>query len=131
MSRSHFLEPALAAGGGWGLRIVRSGAWLARVAELAGTSTSRRTGLLGREALPPGHALVIAPTQGIHTFGMRISLDIVGVARDGTVVKIKENVPGRRVVLALRAFAIVELAAGAAQAAGLRAGDRLEFGETR
>jgi uncharacterized membrane protein (UPF0127 family) len=131
MSRSHFLEPALAAGGGWGLRIVHSGTWLARFAELAGTSASRRAGLVGREALPPGHALVIAPTQGIHTFGMRFSLDIVGVARDGTVVKIKENVPGRRVVLALRAFAIVELAAGAAQAAGLRAGDRLEFGATR
>ncbi len=126
MSRPHFLDPALATRGPWGLRIIRTGRWLATSAELAGTSSSRRSGLLGRDSLPAGHALVIAPTQGIHTFGMRFPLDIVGVARDGTVVKIRSSVPARRVVLALRAFAIVELTTGSAGAGDLKQGDRLE-----
>lgn len=126
MSRPHFLEPALRTNAPWGLRVTRTGAWLATQVELAGTSTTRTRGLLGRDALPAGHALVIAPCQGIHTFGMRFALDIVGVRRDGLVVTLRRDVPRRRIVLALRAFAIVELAAGASQEPGLRTGDRLE-----
>ena len=57
MSRPHFLSAAVAAPGDWGLRIVRSGDWLATRAELAGSSRSRRRGLLGIERLPAGHAL--------------------------------------------------------------------------
>ena len=125
MSRSHFLTPALVAPGHWGLRIDRSGEWLATRAELAGSSESRRQGLLGRDELPPGHALVIAPTQGVHTFGMRFPIDAVGLSRDGIVVSIKEAVPRRRVVLSWRAFAIVELAEGAAAKAELRIGDKV------
>jgi len=127
MSRAHFLEPVLRTRGDWGLRIARTGGVLATHGELAGTSQSRTRGLLGRDALAAGRALVIAPCQGVHTFGMRFPLDIVGVARDGAVVTLRCHVPRRRIVLALRAFAVVELAAGACQAAELRVGDRLEI----
>lgn len=123
MSR-HFLEPALGPGE-WGLRVDRTGGALARVIELAGASTARRRGLLGRDALPAGHALVLAPCQAVHTFGMRFAIDVVGVARSGRVVTMRHAVPARRIVLALRAFAIVELAAGTCLAAGLRPGDHL------
>lgn len=126
MSRAHFLEPVLRARGDWGLRIPRTGALLATHGELAGTSTSRTRGLLGRDALGAGRALVIAPCQGVHTFGMRFPLDVVGVARDGVVVTLRCHVPRRRIVLALRAFAVVELAAGACQAVNLQIGDHLE-----
>ena len=125
MSRPHFLEPVLRATGSFGLLIERSGHALATRAELAGNSASRKRGLLGRESLDEGHALVLAPCQGVHTFGMHFSLDVVGVARDGTVVVLRHDVPRRRIVLALRAFAVVELAAGACAAAGLGPGDRL------
>ena len=126
MSRPHFLRAALNADGPWALQIVRSRALLASHAVLAGTSETRRKGLLGREALPSGHALVIAPTQGIHTFGMKFPLDVVGVNRDGAVVSIKHAVPRWRVVLSWRAFSMVELAAGTCAAAGLDKGDHLE-----
>jgi len=126
MSRPHFLSAAVAAPGDWGLRIARSGDWLATRAELAGSSRSRRQGLLGIERLPAGHALVIAPTQGVHTFGMRFALDIVGVNRAGEVVSLRAGVPRRRLVFSWRAFAIVEMEAGRAESVGLRVGDQLE-----
>ncbi|MGD9904764.1 MAG: DUF192 domain-containing protein [Vicinamibacterales bacterium] len=115
----------LSIAGRWGLRIEGSGTWLATDAELAGTSAARRRGLAGRESMAPGGALVIAPTQGIHTFGMRFALDLVAVARDGRVVRVAAGIRPRRVVFAWRAFAMVELPAGAAALAGVRPGDRL------
>jgi uncharacterized membrane protein (UPF0127 family) len=125
VSRSHFLAPALTSHGDWRLRIERTGKWLATRAHLAGSSESRRKGLLGQDRLPDGQALVIAPTQGIHTFGMRFDIDVVGISRDGTVVSIRTAVPRRRVVFSWRAFAIVELAAGTAATAELSIGDKV------
>ncbi len=125
MSRPHFLDPVLRTTGEWGLRIARTGALLATRAELAGSSKTRTRGLLGRDGLDDGEALVLAPCQGVHTFGMRFTIDIVGVARDGTVVTIRSDVPRRRIVLSLRSFAIVELASGASDHAELRVGDLL------
>jgi hypothetical protein len=98
---------------------------LATTGELAGTSAARRRGLAGRDRFPEGHAMVIAPSQGIHTFGMRFPIDVVGVSRDGTVLTIRRQVAPRRVVLSLRAFAVVELPAGAADRGRLERGDRL------
>ena len=121
----HFLEPALHTSGECGLRVERSGAWLAVHLELAVTSSSRRRGLAGRDRLPAGHALVIAPSQGVHTFGMRSAIDVVGVSRRGQVVSIRRRVMPRRVAIAWRAFAMVELQAGSAEAAGLAIGDQL------
>ena len=110
---------------GSSLTIERTGAVLVRDLEVAGDSSSRRKGLLGRERLDPGCAVLIAPSQGVHTFGMRFAIDIVAVTRDGVVIKIRSNVPRRRIVMALKAFAIVELQSGAANAKDLRVGDRL------
>ena len=92
---------------------------------MAGDSQSRRRGLLGRDRLEPGTALVIAPSQGVHTFGMRFDIDIVAVTRDGTVVKIRSRVPPRRIVVALKAFAIIEFAAGTVGDGPLMVGDRV------
>jgi uncharacterized membrane protein (UPF0127 family) len=121
----HFLADVLKRGGCYGLLIERSGVWLARTVEAAVDSETRKRGLLGRDALDPNSAIVIAPSQGVHTFGMRFNIDIVGVGRDGRVIKIREAVPPRRLVFSLRAFAIVEMAAGACTRMGLRVGDRL------
>ena len=82
---THFLADVLKSGGSYGLLIERSGVWLARTVEAAVDSETRKRGLLGRDALDPDSAIVIAPSQGVHTFGMRFDIDIVGVARDGRV----------------------------------------------
>ena len=105
--------------------IERSGTVLASYLEVAGDSAARRKGLLGRDSLDAGRAVLIAPTQGVHTFGMRFAIDIVAIDRDGVVIKIRSRVPRRRIVLALKAFAIIELPSGAADAARLKVGDRV------
>lgn len=110
---------------GASITVEGSGVVLAARIEVAGDSASRRKGLLGRERLDPGEAIVIAPCQGVHTFGMRFAIDIVAVARDGLVIKIRSHVPRRRIVIALKAFAIIELASGSADASKLKVGDRL------
>ena len=110
---------------GASVTIERSGELLATRIEIAGDSASRRKGLLGRDRLEPGCGVVIAPSQGVHTFGMRFAIDVVAVSREGTVVKIRSHVPPRRIVLAFSAFAILELEAGASAVAQLEVGDRL------
>ena len=91
--------------------------------ELAVDSVSRRKGLLGRDGLADTTGIVIAPTNAVHTFFMRFPIDIVFVTRAGEVLKIRAAVPARRIAIAVRAFAVVELAAGCAARQDLRRGD--------
>ena len=93
--------------------------------KLAGDSSTRRRGLLGRMSLADGEGLVIVPSQGIHTFGMQFPIDVFGVARDGRVLKIRRAVSPRRLVFCLRAYAMVEVPAGAAERIGVQEGDIL------
>ncbi len=98
---------------------------LATTVEAAVDSESRRRGLLGRDALAPRSALVIAPSSGVHTFFMKFAIDVVFAARDGRVVKIAHAVQPWRATIAWSAFAVIELAAGEARQSGLVVGDRL------
>lgn len=110
----------------YGLQNARSGALLATRLEAAFDSRSRRHGLLGRERLDEGAALVIAPCNAVHTFLMRFPIDVIFVARDGTVVKLRERLATGRIAFAFRAFAVVECPSGVIVGSGTRAGDTLE-----
>jgi uncharacterized membrane protein (UPF0127 family) len=60
----------------------------------------------------------------VHTFTMRFPLDLVWLGRDGRVVRVDRDVPPRRLKACLRARAVVETPAGAADrflTAGLEA----------
>ena len=121
-----FLEPLLKdTHARFGLRILRTGRLLATDVEAAVDSETRRKGLLGRTGLADGVAMVIAPTNAIHTFFMRFPIDVVFVRRDGGVLKVRHAMPAWRMAFAFRGFAVVELAGGAADRAGLQVGDRL------
>jgi uncharacterized membrane protein (UPF0127 family) len=109
------------------LTIERTGEPLATTLDIAMDSRSRKKGLLGRDSLDPGHAFVIAPCQGIHTFGMRFPIDVVAVTRDGTVVKTRANVRPNRIVMAWSAFAIIELRANSLRESDLMIGDQVSF----
>ena len=108
-----------------------SGAVLARDVRTAKTLWARFWGLMGRSRLAQGEALLIDPCYSVHTFFMRFPIDIVWVTRQGVVLKVRESVPARRVSGALRAYAVVELAGGAARKGDLTVGDRLELRATR
>ena len=126
MSKPHFLQPLLRpAHTAAVLRNTRSGKAVATTLEAALDSASRNRGLLGRDSLPPGHALIIAPGSLVHTFAMRFSIDILFVARDGRVLKARSAVPARRIAGALGSFAVVELAAGELKLSDTQPGDIL------
>ena len=107
------------------LENVRTGRVVADQLLTAFDSASRRQGLLGRDSLPPGSALIIAPSNAVHTFFMRFPIDIMFVRRDGSVLKVRSAVPARRIAASLRAFAVIELAAGSLAGSNTTAGDRL------
>jgi len=105
----------------------RNGRVVASQVELALDSKSRRRGLLGREGLDAGAALVIAPCSAVHTFSMRFAIDVVFVARDGRVVKTYAGVERGRIAFGLGAFAAIELAAGAVAPSETARGDVLQL----
>ena len=109
------------------IRHSQTGAVVADRIEAALDSATRRKGLLGRDGLADGAALVIAPSNAVHTFSMRFAIDVLFVQRSGLVVKVRSSMPKSRISASLKAFAVIELPAGAAARAGVRAGDRLEI----
>src|SRR5262245_60611818 len=79
----HFLRPLLnAAPAGLCLRNQRTGQMLATTLLPALDSASRKTGLLKHTSLADGEAMVIAPSNAVHTWFMRFDLDLVFVRRD-------------------------------------------------
>jgi uncharacterized membrane protein (UPF0127 family) len=88
-------------------------------------SKARNKGLLGRDSLSEDSALIIAPSNAVHTFFMRFSIDIAFVAKDGRVLKVRAAVPPWRFAGAMRGFAVVELPAGALRRSQTVDGDAL------
>lgn len=121
----HFLIDVVDAPGPFVLTLGEPARILAPTTTLAGSSESRRRGLLGRQALDDEEALVVAPTQAIHTFGMRFPIDVVFVDRRGLVLRVAPAVPRNRIRVSWRAFAAIELAAGRCAAVGVVAGLRI------
>jgi uncharacterized membrane protein (UPF0127 family) len=104
------------------------GQQLADSAELARSFWSRGRGLMGRAALPPGYALIIYPEWSIHTFFMRIPIDVLFVGRDGLVLGLREAMPPNRPfagVAPWRGQYVVELPSGVIAATGSAVGDQL------
>lgn len=98
---------------------------LARSLIPAFDSPSRRRGLLGRDSLADGAALIIAPSSAVHTFRMQFPIDLIYARRDGRVLKVREAVPPNRMSGAWGAFAVIELPAGTIARVGLQTGDWL------
>lgn len=121
-----FLQPLLRQGAGRQQIInARSGKVIADQLLTAFDSGSRRKGLLSHVSLPQSTALIIAPTNAIHTFFMKFPIDIVFVSRGGRVLKIRSCVPAWRMTGSLRAFAVLELAAGSLDGSDTKVGDQL------
>lgn len=126
--KPHFLVPMLRARSEeLALWVAGSDRPLARRLLGAFDSASRRRGLLGRNGLAVGEALVIAPCSAIHTFGMKFPIDVVFARRDGVVLKIRERVAPARAAASLTAFAVIEMAAGSVALSNLRPGECLEL----
>ena len=101
---------------------------LVATAELADTPLSRTIGLLGRESLDPGAALVLDPCDTIHTWFMRFPIDVIFASRDGEVIRAFDEVrPFRLARGTRRARITIELPSGSRRRANIRVGSRLRF----
>ena len=124
MSKPTFLNPLIGSGPGTHELVnAKRGFLLARRVEPAFDSKTRKKGLLGRESVPDDYVLIIAPCSSVHTFFMRCPIDVVFVAKDGTVTKACRNVKPWRAAGSLKAFAVVEAAAGFIERHGVEPGD--------
>jgi uncharacterized membrane protein (UPF0127 family) len=100
---------------------------LASQVEVARTAAARRKGLLGRHTLAPGEGLWLVPCESIHTFFMRIAIDLVYLDRQHRVKKVRSAVPPWRLSACLSAHSVIELPAGTSETTNTRPGDQLEF----
>ncbi len=103
---------------------------IADQAELARSFLARGRGLMGRPSLPAGYALVIFPEWSIHTFFMRIPIDVIFVDRADRVVGLRERMPPSRPfagVAPWRGHYVIELPEGVIAATGTALGDQLSL----
>ena len=91
---------------------------------------SRLVGLLGVSRISPDEACLIRRCSGVHTIGMRFSIDAVFLDASDRVVSICPNVrPNRIITFRRNAKSVLESAAGAASSR-CAVGDTLRWEET-
>jgi hypothetical protein len=100
---------------------------LADRADVADTSATRRTGLLKHTGLAPGEGLWIVPSEGVHTFAMKFTIDVLFLNKKRVVLKTRPNMVKSRISLCLTAHSVVELPAGTIDQTGTQKGDQLEL----
>jgi uncharacterized membrane protein (UPF0127 family) len=101
---------------------------LAERTERTSTAWERMRGLLGRDGLPHGQALLISPCNSIHMFFMRFAIDVLFLDKDGKIVQaIPRLRPWRATRVYLSARSVLELWAGALEETGTQLGDIIEF----
>jgi uncharacterized membrane protein (UPF0127 family) len=95
---------------------------------IADTFLTRLIGLMGKKRLDAGCGLLIKPSSGIHTIGMRFPIDVVALNRNMVVLKLWPHVaPFRMTGISLRVHSMLELPPGQIEHCGIQVGDQLEF----
>lgn len=96
--------------------------------QFAGDLWHRFVGLMGVSELHFGEGLLLHGEQAIHTFGMKISIDVAYLDERGLVLRILHSMPpGRFGPFVWKSRDILELPAGVFTSTGTREGDQLEI----
>lgn len=83
---------------------------LADNAELANTFFKRLIGLLNRKALNKGEALILAPSNCIHSFFMRFTIDVIFLDKAGKVIEVLPSFkPFRLSPIYFNSHSVIEL----------------------
>ncbi|MEV2212960.1 DUF192 domain-containing protein [Streptomyces sp. NPDC050997] len=111
---------------GRGRLVVHGGDGAERVTvplEIATSYRARTKGLLGRDSVDG--AMLLSPAGSVHTFRMRIPIDVAYLDRSLNVLAVHTMKPGRLGLPRLRSRHVLEAAAGAMSGWGIRAGARV------
>ncbi|MER5767695.1 DUF192 domain-containing protein [Streptomyces sp. NPDC001985] len=95
------------------------------VLEIAASHRTRRRGLLGRDTVEG--AILLAPCSGIHTLGMRFTIDVAYLDQRLRVLDLHTLPPGRLGRPRLRARYALEARGGAMAAWGITRGALLRI----
>jgi uncharacterized membrane protein (UPF0127 family) len=107
---------------------LNKGSLLADKALVAKTLIQRLTGLLGRESLEQGEALIIKPCSSIHTFFMKFPIDVLFMNNNLRVIRAIEHMPPFRLSpIVFKANFVIELPAGVIGRSSTGKGDLLEI----
>ena len=87
----------------------------------------RMIGLLNRRALGPGEGLLLDRCYGIHTVGMRFSIDVLFLDKDLRVMRAVTALPPFRTCIVKKAVYVLELPVGDIQRTHTEAGDQIQF----
>ncbi|GHD10850.1 hypothetical protein GCM10010313_33310 [Streptomyces violarus] len=93
--------------------------------EIATSYRARTKGLLGRDSI--GGAILLSPANSVHTFRMRMPIDVAYLDRHLRVIAVRTMRPGRLGMPRLRARHVVEAEAGVMAGWGVRKGVRVEI----
>ena len=102
---------------------------LADRADIAGSSDTRREGLLKRSGLAPGEGLWIVPCEAVHCFFMKFTIDVIFLNEAHQVVKVRPSLKPWRIAGALKAHSTLELPEGRIASSGTQVGDQLVLEE--
>lgn len=89
------------------------------------TFIERSRGLLGCKELQEGHGLLITPCNSVHTFFMRIVIDVIFLDKHYNILSIKQNMKPYRLAMHPKASSVLELRAGQSSLSGMHRGDHL------
>jgi uncharacterized protein len=109
-------------------RNLDTGELVANRVTVATKKVERAIGLLNHSTLAPGEGLLITPCRGVHTCGMRFTIDIVALDEAGIVVDaVKELAPWRIRLPRRGAVSVLELPAGSLARTSTERGHRIEL----
>lgn len=95
--------------------------------EIAASMHARTRGLLGRDGIEG--AILLSPSQGVHTLRMRFAIDVAFLTRDLRVLSVVGMMPNRVGWVRLRARHVLEAEMGRMAEWGIVQGSRLAIGE--
>ncbi len=91
--------------------------------EIAASYRARTKGLLGRDSVDG--AMLLSPANSVHTFRMRIPIDVAYLDRKLKVIAVRTMKPGRLGLPRVRARHVLEAEAGGMAGWGVRVGVRV------
>ncbi len=101
---------------------------LADEAKMADTFFTRLVGLLNRNSLKKGEALILAPSNCIHSLFMRFTIDVIFLDKTGKVIgAITSFKPFRLSPVYFNASLTIELPKGVIQSTHTQPGDIIQL----
>ena len=110
------------------IRCKESGVTIAENVLLANHFLDQLIGLIGRKTLKRIQGLWLSPCNGIHTFGMRIPLDVIVLDDKGKILAVVKHLNPWRALMPTRGgCSVIELVAGNLSDKKISVGMTLQF----